>query len=325
MGNANFADNTRLKHIPLAVQTRPTGGGSTIVELPKTGILMGIMLPIGLTIAGTLSAPNALGLASCIKRIIVRTNSGHTLIDISGAGYHWLLADFIQDNYLMNSYTDARLAVTTGTKNLDMFLPIALNSRDEIGLIMLQNMQTVVTLEIQWEADATVATGATISAATASPNLLVFEVPSNEEALPDFDTIQQIVEETQSVVGAIDFIHNIAIGATYFGVYYLIPAGFTRSQLILQQTNIVYDLTPSQHRIWFMLLTSRDCNLSGGAITGSDKRLLWDFAGSDGLGQFGTVRDTINSEALTSFFTRVTVVGSTTMQVVRRQVVRIVS
>src|SRR4051812_22844278 len=119
MSNALFADNTRLKMIPLAVQTRPTGGGSTIVELPKTGILMGIMLPIAATLAGTLTVPNALGLASVIKRVIVRTNSGHTLVDISGAGYHWLLADFIQDNYLMNSYTDARLAVTTGAKVLD--------------------------------------------------------------------------------------------------------------------------------------------------------------------------------------------------------------
>lgn len=323
MGSIPFADNTRLKMLQMAVQTRPTGGGSTYVELPKAGILMAVILPITVTFAGTLSVLNPLGCAAAIKRIIIKTNSGHNLVDISGAGYHYLLAEFLQDNYNFQSYTDGRLAVTTGTKTLDMFLPIALNSRDEIGLIMLQNMQTVVSMEIQWETDTNLATGMTVSAATASPNLLVFEVPSDKEALPNFDTVQQFIEETVVISAASQQNHQIAIGATYFGIYYLIPAGWTAAQLILQQTNVVYDLTPAQHRIWFMLLTSRDVNMTGTAITGSDKRLFWDLAGSDGLGQFGTVRDTINSEALTSFFSRITYVGATNALALRRQVVRV--
>lgn len=317
-----FVGATRLKLVPLPTMTRPTGGGTTQVELPKAGILLGIKIPISVTLAGTLSGLNALGLASCIKKVTVRINAGHAIYDVSGAGYNYLLAEMIQDNYNLATYNDAKLVVATGTKNLDMFIPISENTRDEIGMIMLQNMQTFATLTIDWEADATVATGATITG-TASPSLIIAEVPQSPDDMPDLSTIHQIVEEQAAIPSTADYDHNILIGATLVGQYYLLPSGFTRAQLRVQQSNVVYDVTPQQHRIWFTLLTSRDVNLSGTAITGSDKRLFWDFAGSDGLGQFGSVRDMINTEALTSIFSRITPVASQTLYSVRRQIVKL--
>jgi hypothetical protein len=313
-----FVNNTRVKFVPTTSMVRPVGGGTTQIELPKTGILMGILLPISVTLSGTLTVPNALGLASCIKRVVVKINAGHTLIDISGAGYAYLLSNFIQDNFNMAIYSDAKSAVTTGTKVLDMFLPIALNTRDEIGLLMLQNMQTFATLTIDWEADATVATGATITG-TATPVLMLAEVPTNPADLPAFDTIHQIQEEQAAVAAAGDFDHRIAIGATLAGMYYLLPVGYTRAQLRLQNSNVIADLTPAQHRLLWLLTTSRDVTLSG-ALSGADKILAWDFAGTDGLGQFGSVRDFVNTLALTDIFSRITAVGASTLYSVRRQI-----
>lgn len=317
-----FINNTRLKHIPLSSMTKPTGGGVTSVTLPQTGILQGIHVPVSVTLSGTLSNLNALGLASIIKRIQVKVNSGHTIYDVSGAGIFYLLKEMIQENYQVPAYSDALLAVSTGTKVLDFYLPIALNNRDEIGLIMLQNVATFVTLSIEWEADTTVATGATITG-TATPFITILEVPDNVKDYPDMSTIHQVQEEQIAVSAAGDFDHQISIGATLVGEYYLFSAGYTSAQLRVQQSNILATLTPAQHRLLYNFQTGRDLLLSGTAITGSNNRLFWDLAGSDGLGQLGSLRDFINTQALTNIFTRLTAVGAGTLYAVRRQILDI--
>lgn len=316
-----FVDNTRLKLVKTQTMTRPVGGGQTFVELPKAGILMGILIPISVTIAGTLTVPNADGLASVIKRIRLQINAGQVIFDISGRGYFYLLSQMIQDNYNMAIYTNALAAVTAATFNLDIFIPVALNTRDEIGLIMLQSLQTFATLVIDWEADTTVATGATITG-TASPELMIFEVPSDKADMPRLNTIHQVLEETVAISAAGDYDHHIPIGATLVGEYYLIPAGYSNCQLRLQSSNVIEDFTPQQHRLFYLLVTSRDLTLAG-AYTGFLNRIFLDFAGSDGLGQFGSVRDLINTGALSDIVTRITMVGATTLTAVRRQIVQL--
>lgn len=321
--SGNFQQNTRLKYVKAPTLTKPTGGGVTQIELPKAGILGGLAVQISATVAGSLSAPNAGGLASIIKRIQLRVNAGQTIFDMSGVGYAYLLSQFIQDNYDQTVGTDLQLAVTTGTKNLDIFLPVALNTRDELGLIMLQNMQTIVTLIIEWEADATVATGATVTA-TANPVMWVYEVPSNPNDIPPLDTIHQVLETASTIGGAGDSDYQISIGSTLVGVYHLFTAGFTNAQLRVQQSNVIFDVSAAQHAMLYKLVTSRSINLTGTAITGSNNRIMWDLGGTDGLGQFGSVRDYIDTQALTSIFTRITAVGSGSLITQQRQLVNLV-
>jgi len=318
-----FVDKTRVKFVPVSTLTRPSGGGSSSIELPKTGILMGIIVPITIVIGGVVNTPNALGISTAIKRIVLRLNAGHTIFDISGVGYFNLLSEMLQDNYNFNSYNDSRSAVSTGTKTLDIFIPVAENTRDEIGLVMLQNMQTFATLTIDWENEVTVGGNtATITSGIATPMLMLAEVPADNKDLPALDTIHQVQEEQAAIAAAGEYDHQIAIGATLVGMYYFLASGYTRAQLRLQNSNIIADLTPAQHRLLFLLCTSRDVTLAG-VLTGTDKRLFWDFAGTDGLGQFGSVRDYVNTLALTSIFTRITAVGATTLYSVRRQILNV--
>src|SRR5579859_3807529 len=86
-----FVANTRRKIILLPTQTRPTGGGTTSINLPKTGLLASINLAIRGSISGTLSAPNALGFASILNRVRLTLNSGIDIFNVSGAGFHYLL------------------------------------------------------------------------------------------------------------------------------------------------------------------------------------------------------------------------------------------
>ncbi len=314
-----FIDNTRLKFNQLTPMVKAVGGGTVIQELPKVGILAYLLVPVTFTVTGTLSAPNAFGFASIINRITLRVNAGHAIFDVSGAGYHWLVRDMLETHLQdFGSYTNARAAVTATTGRLDFFIPVAMNMRDETGLLMLQNEQTLVTLAITYELDATVATGATV-VATASPVMAFFEVPEKEEDLPNLRVVHQIIEDQLSVAATGQFQHNPPRDAVITALYYLTPT-WTAVQTVIQQSNTIEDWTPNSHQMRYMLTTGRDTALAGGAIVGNDRRFMLDMAGTDGLGEFWTMRDVLDTGRLTNFFNRFTFSATGTMLAVRRQV-----
>ena len=82
----SFQQYTRRKLIPLGAKAK---GASNPLQwdVPKTGLLASIYLNITGAVAGSLSGPNALGMASIVRNVRVITNSGIDLINISGAGY----------------------------------------------------------------------------------------------------------------------------------------------------------------------------------------------------------------------------------------------
>jgi len=318
----SFDTSTREKNVKLPVQVRPVGGGTTSVELPRSGILGRIWVQVSVTVAGTLSAPNALGVPSVIRRIRLSLNNGIDVYNTSGAGYQYLVREFI-DNYGDASPQSSRAAVTAATFVLDFIIPVMLNLRDPMGVLMLQNEQTLASLIIDWEADAVVATGATVTA-TATPVLQVFEVPQDQENWPPFNMIHAIIEDQQAISGAGEFTYQWPRGNTYLGVYHLLNGTtYTQARLRAQQSIFYKDHAPADQRAIFNNLNNqgRDMSLAGTAITGFNNRVFWDLMGTDGLGSFGTVRDVINSAALTDLASVITCAGAGTLFSVRRQII----
>lgn len=318
----SFDTSTRLKYIPLPTLTKPSGGDSVSVDLPRSGILSRIWVNVSVTIAGTLSAPNALGVPSVIRRIRLSLNNGIDVFNVSGAGMQYLVREFI-DAYADPLPQASRAAVTAATFNQDFLVPVFLNTKDPFGAILLQNDQTLATLIIEFEADATVATGATVTA-TAKPLLGIFEVPNDPQDWPPLTTIHAIIEDQQSISGAGDFTYNWPRGNTYLGVYHLLNGTtYTQARLRTQQSIFLADTTPDAQRMLFNNYNNqgRDMSLSGTAITGYNNRVFWDLMGSDGLGSYGTVRDVINSAALTDLASIITAAGAGTLLSVRRQLI----
>lgn len=314
-----FEQSTRLKIVPLPTMSKPTGGGTTQILLPQAGILQALFIPIIYSVAGTVTGPNALGLASIIKRIQLSTNTGQMLIDISGAGYHYLAREAIDLHQDRLAYTNARTAVGVVTNTrLDLLLPIAVNNRDQLGLLLLQTGAVQATLSITWEADNVVATGGPTVTATAYPRLKVLEPPSDERSWPQFNNVMQTLEVQEPVSGAGNFDSVIPLGAIIFGIFSLFTPGYTASQLISQGSNYIEDHTPESQQMRFADTFGRDMTLSG-ALTGYNNRVFYDFAGSDGLGEFGTVRDTINTLNLSRLVHRINAVGAGTLYTVRKQ------
>jgi hypothetical protein len=313
-----FVANTRRKLVQLPTQTRPVGGGTTAINLPKTGLLASINLAIRGSVAGSLSAPNALGFASILSRVRLTLNSGIDLINISGAGYHYLLREAIESEYIdPNGQSSARSAVTAVAFNLDMTLPVAINMRDPLGMVLLQNEQTLLTLNLDWLADASVATGATVTC-TAIPYIELFTVPVDPADYPPLNIMQQILEDQQAISGAQDWVYSWPRGNTYLQVLHGVGIGasgsdlFTRVQVRVNQSDYLQSTDIPYLDVEFRKLRGR-ARPAGG--------VFFDLLGTSGLGNYGLTRDVFNSGLVTDLASVITTTGAATAYNVRRQLV----
>lgn len=314
-----FAVNTRRKILPLTgAITRPVGGGTFgPYTLPKTGLLARLYIALRGNIAGTLTTPNALGQASIITRVRVVANSGLDIFNVSGAGMNYLLRNALESEYIDPfGQSTATSAVAAGAFNLDMIIPIAVNLRDPSGLLMLQNEQTIVNLYIDWLADTSVASGATITLTTGDLFMEVFTVPPDPQDWPNLNIVHQCLEDQQQVPGAGDFPYNWPRGNTYMAVYHGFGIGaagtdnFSRLALRVNQSDYLQNTPPDYLDVEYRLLRGR-ARPPGGVFI--------DLAASSGLGNYALARDLLNSALVTDLATVVTANGAGTLFTVRRQ------
>lgn len=313
---SNFSQNTALWEQPMAAMTRPTGGGTGApAQLPRVGLLAAIRLAIRGSVAGTLSAPNALGMASIVNRIRLNINGNLDLISISGWGYHYGLREGIDSEYGDPSgQSNARSAVTATTFNLDMYFPIMINRRDPIGLINLQDTGLTANLYVDWTADATVATGATVTG-TCTPYLELFTIPPNEQDMPNLLVAHTIIEDVRAITGAGVFTYDFLLGYQYLQWYHLLGVGasgadgFTQYQLRMQQNMfpITQDIPSMDIQYRSMRYRARPAGL-----------ILVDRLGTSGLGNYGLMRDMFDSTALTDMASLITASGAGNLYTVRR-------
>lgn len=317
-----FAVNTRRKILPLtSAITRPVGGGTFgPLTLPKTGLLARIYLAIRGTVTGTVTGPNALGMASIISRVRLTVNSGIDIFNVSGAGYFYLLRNSLESEYIDPvGQSTGTVAVTATTFNLDMIIPVALNMRDTTGLIMLQNEQTIVNLAIDWTADSIVATGVPVVALTTGDAFLeIFTVPPDPKDWPPLNVIHQVLEDQQSVAGAGDFPYYWPRGNTYaqimhgFGIGAAGADSFSKFAVRVNQSDYLQSSPVDFLDMEYRLAKGR------ARPAGS---IFVDLLATSGLGCYGLTRDMFNSALVTDLASVVTTTGAGTLFTVRRQLV----
>lgn len=315
-----FKNSTRQRQLVGDTFNKPAGGGRTTIPLPRSGILGDIFLNITGSIAGALSAPNALGMCSIVRRVQLSLNNGLNVIDISGAGYCYLLAPFIDQGQDVTPQNSGKNTVTATTFNLDMKLPVAINNDEELGMILLQNTDVIASLVIDWEVDASVATGATVTA-TVTPEYTLYDVPADPKNLPYLGAIHRLTEDSQTVSAAGVVNYQWPIGNVYLSVAHLITGAYSRAQVVAQQSSVYYDYTPAMHRLIANSKLFADTNLSGTALTGTDKRVFFDFLASDGNGAYGATRDVIDTLQYSDIKSVLTVSAASTILSLKRELV----
>src|SRR5579859_5651975 len=291
-----FGVNTRRKILPLqSTITYPAGGGTYgPLTLPKTGLLARMFLALRSTIGGTVNTPNALGQAVALTRVRLQANSGIDLFNVSGAGYHYLLRNMLESEYIDPlGQSSGTTAVSATTSNIDVIIPVALNMRDTTGLIMLQNEQTIVNLFIDWASPTTIGgSTATYALNTGDLYLEVFTVPPSSQDWPPLNLLHQILEDQQTPGGTGDFPYYWPRGNTYLQVLHglgIAAAGadnFSKYAIRVNQSDYLQSTAIDYLDMEYRLHTGR-ARPAGGVFV--------DLLGSSGLGCYGLTRDMFNS------------------------------
>jgi hypothetical protein len=312
---ANFAANTALIRQQMGDIVKPAGGGTVTVQLPRVGLLARVLLAIRGSVAGTLTVPNPLGFSSIINRVRLTVNAGVDIVNLSGAGYHYGVREMIESEFFDPlGQSNARSAVTAAAFNLDMVLPISVNMRDPVGLLNLQDMGATFSLAIDFNADANVATGATVTC-TVTPYLDLFTVPPNPNDMPNLRVIHSMIEDARAVAAAGDFTYDWLRGMQYLQLFHGLGIGaagadgFSKVALRIQQQQFPWSSDVKALDIDHRQLRGR-ARPAGG--------IYIDRLATSGLGNYGTVRDVFDSSKTTDAATVITSTGAATLYTVRR-------
>ncbi len=325
---------TRRKVTTLPTQAWVAGSTLTF-PLPRVGLLARIYLAIrGSYTSTAASTVSAFGFSSVIRRTRVNINSGIDVFSVSGPGYAYLVA--------RTSTWQGRSAMVLGQFNIDQIIPIAVNLRDPVGLIMLQNEQTLVTLNVDCETQANSAgagAGSTVNAVAITPYIEWFTVPSDTKNWPNLNNIHQILED-QVPIGAAGLVqYNWPRGNTYLSMIHGVTAntaalaatGFVDTalttgsiQIRQNQSDFIQstDLQTNQTVVMIPFLDmihglTRGTNRITGVIP-------FDLMSTAGLGFYDQMRDVINSALVTDLASVMTFNATGTLYSVRRQLVPLV-
>lgn len=310
-----FDRNTRLRQMVQPAQTKSASGQLLTWQLTKTGLLARIYLIITGTVSGTITLPNALGMASIVRNVSLAVNGGQNLFSMSGAGYHYIYRNFQNIYFDPFPASNARAVVSATTFDVSFLIDVQVNQSDPVGLIMLQNEQTVLTLSVQFEVDnPTVGTGATV-AATVTPIVEYFSVPPDPRDLPPLGVVHQVIEDQVAVPSTANVTYTWQRGNTYLQVLHGLGIaqagadGWTQAILRANGTDYVETISPTLAGVVYAM------NHPAARIAGV---LPIDLMGSSGLGAFGKARDFIDSSRLTDLATVITPTGAGTLYTIRR-------
>ena len=205
------------------------------------------------------------------------------------------------------------VASTAGTSNKIAFtceLPVALNDKEPVGLILLQSQETQVNLIIETATAGDIfenADGYTIALESLkiTPYTTTFTVPNNANAFPDLSALKLVHARTEQFAGAGSNIVRLATGTIYrkLIVYITDSDGNPMSdsdingsiELVFNQADINYQIAPN------VLATMNEAELGYPLPKGM---YVFDFSSAGFISNYGNVRDLVDSEKLTEFWLR---------------------
>ena len=338
-----FAMSTRQNLQMMAKQTVTTPSTSMQFTLPKARLLSNIFVKVkakikvahanATTLANTTLAPYRI-----IRRYSLDLNNGFSPYSISGDGL--ALSNMIQPNANMildkSAYFDCPenfKASVAGTENEFMFtvqLPVTLNPRDPVGLILLQSEQTVTDLRLDIgnpvEMYTEGAEGYTIDLVSleAMPMLETFSIPANSNAFPDLSVLKLVQDRTDTLTSAGQQIVKLSTGTIYRKLILFITdedgkpatADYVTSnlELVFNQADCNYSINPD-------MLRAKNAFDLGHAIP--DGVFVFDFS-NQGMPNFGGTRDYIDTEKLTEFWLRFNTSGKGKVKIISECLARLI-
>lgn len=301
-----FALSTRQNLQMLAKQTATSFPNTLQFSLPKARLLAGLYVNLKLVFNTALSTVDAEKIGKIVRRLSLDLNNGFAPFVISGSEARlYNLVDLNTTNVMHEWFM--KLATDKKSVDLNFYLPCTTNPRDPIGLILLQNDQTNVTLNIDLGLGAEA--GLTVEPSKAEVKVMVetFSIPAHQNAYPDLTVLKLVNGRKDSLASAGQQIIKLATGTIYRKIIFKItdadgvamtPADITSNiELVFNQADINYSIDA-------VMLRFLNEKQFGQALP--DGVYVFDFSNSGGLPNLGGTRDFIDSANLTEFWLRFT-------------------
>lgn len=280
-----FAMSTRQNMHMLAKQTAVAFPSTLTFNLPKSRLLSNIYVSVkysGLEV----------GQIEGIRRVSLDLNNGFAPFVVSGS-----------DIYLYNmvdshAHNHEAWAHPEDENTFNFKLPVTTNDRDPIGLILLQNDQTNVTLTIDF---------ANIEATSASIEVMTetFSVPAVGEAMPDLSVLKLVNGRTDSLPSAGQQVIRLSTGTIYRKIMFkLTDADGNPMQVtdINSNIEIVFNQADINYSVSATMLRILNEKVLGMKLP--DGVFMFDFSNGGGMPNYGGTRDFIDTANLTEFWIR---------------------
>lgn len=324
--NQYFTQQTRQKWQVTSVKTGAgVALGDTVqFDIPKINLTSRIrVLVTGNLKASHASAttfkPHPFAPFNMIRRITVDLNNGFAPYSLTGMELY-MYSLLRADAHVMQRKDSGRSKVVMGTKSSAsgannpvsflMDLPLTLNDRDPVGLVVTQNQETTVTVSIDFVTDSktitTESTGFTFefSGLKVEPMVESFSVPPLAEAFPDISVLKLVQATRSDIPGPGQ--HHVALptGYTYRKLFFFVQdenGNGVEDSALPGNIEIVLNQADNPYRITATQLSKVNHEQFGVELPVG--MYAFDFS-YQGIANLGGARDYFDTERLTEFWLR---------------------
>lgn len=339
-----FSQATR-QNIQMLPQRQTTLGASTLqFSLPKARLLSKIWIDFEAKVkikhaSGTAPTTDMFTPGKLIRRLSLDLNNGFSPYTIGGK--ELMIYNAIRDNpaiiFPQSSnaagycYMPQLTASSAGTSNDIKFtveMPVTLNDRDLIGLILLQSAETNVTLSIDLANGNDIldnAAGYTvdIELIKVTPAVETYSIPAVANAMPDLSVLKLVSSRTDAFTGSGQNVIKLATGTIYRKLAFYVTddngVPFADSdfqspiELVFNQADVTYSVRAEN---------LRHINESHFGYALPKGVYVFDFS-YNGVSNYGGTRDLIDTELLTEFWVRFNSSKSGKISIINENIARL--
>lgn len=344
--NALFAQATRENWQGLAKKSVKSGATSVEFQIPKARLLSKILVDVDIEYKLKHASSTPLTTDKFfpylpIRRVSLDLNNGWSPFVIGGKELAILNAIRMNSTIVYPQSSndvgycycpDKLKSSSAGTVNkmrCTLELPLTLNDRDPVGIILAQNNETNIELKIDFASEADFignASGYTVTDVniTVQPSCQSFSIPAIQEAFPDISVIKLVTSRVQSFVGNGQNVVDLATGTIYRKLAFMVEdmdgvpfadEDFTSNiELVFNTADVNYSIPAKTLRHW---------NESQFNIAQPKGVYVFDFS-FNGISNYGGTRDYIDTSKLTMFQLRFNSNKSGRIRIINENLARLV-
>ena len=324
--NALFAQATR-QNIQGMAKKKITQGATTVsFEIPKARLLSKIWLEIDYkfklkSVSESDVPTDKLTPYAPIRRISLDLNNGWSPYVLDGKSYA-VLAGMRQQSHVVypqgksksgfcycpGIFESSSVGVSSNMRTT-IELPLCLNDRDPIGIILAQSPETLIEVKVDFEPESSMIPlpeGVTLEVEeiTVQPIVETFSIPAVQEAFPDISVVKLCTSRTEMFAGNGQNLIDLVTGTIYRKIAFIIEdldGNPFSDDDITSNIDLLFNTADVNYSIPAKLIRHKNEMQFGEE---QPKGVyIFDFS-DNGIPNYGGTRDYIDSTKLTMFQVR---------------------